>query len=230
MSGSLKKCALITGGSNGIGFAIAKKFSENNIEVIIADIKQPVKEITNVTFHYCDVSKGDEVNKLYAAIYPLIPDILVLNAGIGIHEHLTEGDPEKWASVLNINILGVLRCIRAFVPPMENKKKANVVFISSVAAKKAYSYGGVYAASKAAVAMIADTLRIETKPNIAITTIVAGVTDTAFFNDRTDRDHLFKNCGSLQAKDIADDVFYAISQPPGKTINSIMTRPSGQEF
>ena len=126
--------------------------------------------------------------------------------------------------------MGVLRCIRAFVPPMQDMSKANVVFISSVAAKQPYNFGGVYGASKAAVEMIADTLRIETAPHIAITTIVSGITNTGFFKDRTDRDTLFKDTGSLNAEHIADDVFYTINQPPGKCINAIITRPSGQEF
>ena len=230
MASLSKRTALITGGSNGIGLAIAKKLSDNGIAVTIADIVPPLQQDINHNFRYCDVTKGRDVDMLFSAMHTNLPDILVLSAGKGIHERLTEGDPEKWESVINLNIMGVLRCIRAFVPSMQDMSKANVIFISSVAAKQPYRYGSVYGASKAAVEMIAETLRIETAPHIAITTIVAGSTDTGFFKDRTDRDTLFKDSGSLNAEHIADDVFYAISQPPGKCINAIITRPSGQEF
>jgi len=225
-----KQTALITGGSNGIGFAIAEKFIENGIKVTIADIVPPSLTFTGLTYRYCDVTNNKDVDSLFAGMQSCLPDILVLNAGKGIHERLTEGDPEKWAAVVNLNIMGILRCIRAFVPPMQKNQTGKVVFISSVAAKKPYAYGGVYAASKAAVDSIAETLRIETMPFIGVTTIVAGITNTGFFSNRPDKDLLMQQAGFMQPQDIAEDVYYAISKPAGSSINSIMARPSGQEF
>jgi len=224
------RLALITGGSSGIGFAIAEKLAANGIEVTIADVVPPSKIIPHITYKYCDVTKGEDVDKLFADMLPNLPNVLVLSAGKGIHERLTEGDPEKWKDVLDLNIMGLLRCIRAFVPAMQEKQNGNVVFISSVAANKPYAYGGVYTASKAAINSIAETLRMETMPHIAVSTVQAGITNTHFFKDRADKDSMMQHTGSLHAKDIADDVFYIISQPPGKTINTIITRPSGQEF
>ena len=154
MPNSEKRTALITGGSSGIGFAIAEKLASNGIAVTIADIIAPIQQGLKCNFQYCDVSNGKDVDTLFKKMILQLPDILILSAGKGIHERLTEGDPEKWASVLNLNIMGVLRCIRAFVPPMQDRKKGNVVFMSSVAAKQAYSYGGIYGASKTAIEII----------------------------------------------------------------------------
>jgi NADP-dependent 3-hydroxy acid dehydrogenase YdfG len=78
-----------------------------------------------------------------------IPKILISNAGQGIHEKLLEGDPEKWAKVIEINLLGALRFVRAFVPDRLDRKSGSVFFISSTAAPRPYEYGAIYAASKA---------------------------------------------------------------------------------
>jgi NADP-dependent 3-hydroxy acid dehydrogenase YdfG len=161
-----------------------------------------------------------------------LPDVLVLNAGKGIHEQLAEGDPEKWLDVFQLNVMGVLRCIRAFIPPMKEKKKGHVVFISSVAAAKAYTYGGVYSASKAAVEMIAETLRLETLPHIKVTVVAAGVTDTGFFENQVSGHSSVEDIGmgSLSADDIAEDVVHAINKKRGADINKIIIRPTGQDF
>lgn len=226
--------ALVTGGSGGIGWAIAQKLASGNNTVVIADIVPPAGEHENIIYWQCDVRKGEDVNGLYLALLQQykLPDILVLNAGKGIHEQLSEGDPEKWLDVLNLNVMGALRCIRAFVPPMKEQKKGHVVFISSVAATQPYTYGGIYSASKAALEMIAETLRLETLPDIKVTVVAAGITDTGFFNNQVSG-HTSVNdigMGSLSAQDIAEDVFYALQKKGTATLNKIITRPSGQNF
>jgi NADP-dependent 3-hydroxy acid dehydrogenase YdfG len=226
--------AIVTGGSGGIGKAIALKLADNGITVVVADIVALDKEYKNLIYRECDVTNGEAVDSLYGWTISNVgePNILILNAGRGIHERLTEGDPEKWQNILHLNVMGVLRCIRAFVPLLEKNGKGDVIFISSVSANQPYSYGGVYSASKAAVNMIAETLRIETQPNVRVTIVNAGITDTGFFENQvsghTNVDDI--GMGSLGAEDVADDVFYAISKKNGTSINSITTRPSGQNF
>ena len=223
------RIALVTGGSRGIGNAIALKLATENFKVVIADITSPEKTHENITYYYCDLTKGKDIDKLHSDVLGEIgePDLIVLNAGIGIHELLTEGDPEKWQYLININVMAALRCIRSFVPLLVKNKKGDVVFISSVAANKPYCYGGIYSASKTALDMIAETLRLETSPCIRVTIIRAGATATNFFSTSG---NLPKDNGILHAEDIAEDVFYAINKPDGKQINMIITRPANQEF
>jgi len=234
LASSSSSVALVTGGSGGIGLAIARKFAAANLQVVTADIVEPLQEDEELLYKECDVSKGYDVDSLYAWMNSNtgLPDILVLNAGKGIHEQLLEGDPEKWLDVLNLNVMGVLRCIRAFVPAMKEKKRGHVVFISSIAAVNAYTYGGVYSASKAAIEMIAETLRLEVMPDVKVTVIAAGVTDTGFFENQISGNTTIEELGMghLSAEDIADDVLYAISKRGGAAINKITTRPAAQEF
>ncbi len=227
------KVALVTGGASGIGRAIAEKLADNNFQVVVADINPPVSR-QNQLHRHCDVSDGPQVDDLFSWMQNNtgLPQVLILNAGKGIHELLAQGDPEKWQEIFNINVMGALRCIRSFVPPMLASGVGHVVFISSVAAGKAYTYGGVYGASKAALDQIAETLRLEVLPHVQVTVVAAGITDSEFHKDHRSgtTNAELRGSGHLSAEDLADDVFYAISKRSGAAIHKIITRPSGQEF
>src|SRR5690606_10823913 len=157
-----KKIAVITGGSSGIGKAILSTLAKQGYTVINADINSPENNI-GATHCFCDVTDARDIAKLYELVSSKygIPDVLVSNAGQGIHEKIAEGDPEKWAKVIDVNLMGSLRLVRAFLPDMLRVRGGTVIFISSTAAQRAYPYGGIYASSKAALNMIAKTLQLE---------------------------------------------------------------------
>lgn len=159
------------------------------------------------------------------------PDILVSCAGVGIHERLTEGDPVKWAQVMEVNVLGALRLIRAFVPGML-AEGGDVVIISSVAAAAAFPWGGPYAASKAALEMLAETLRLEVLPTVRVTTLAPGVVDTAFFAHMVSGNQSVEEIGfgALSAEQVAELVAYAVSRPSNMVLNHLTVRPRGQAF
>ncbi|HEX8270578.1 MAG TPA: SDR family oxidoreductase [Flavobacterium sp.] len=229
-----KRIALVTGGSNGIGSAICSRLSKNNYTVINADILTPEQEFPEVIYRKCDVREGNEIDSLFEWFSENVglPSVVILNAGQGIHERLTEGDPGKWENIIRLNLLAPLRCIRAFVPPMQEQKSGHVIFISSVSAMQPYQYGGVYSASKAALEMIAETLRLETAPDIKVTVIAAGITDTKFFEYQISGSDSIESIGmgAISANDVADDVLYALSKTGSAAINKIITRPAGQSF
>ncbi|GAA5030426.1 putative oxidoreductase [Marivirga lumbricoides] len=228
--------AIVTGGSSGIGKAISIKLAEEGITVIIADIAFPDHTHENIHFRLCNVTLGDEVDSFYQWVLENVgvPDILILNAGRGIHEKLTEGDPEKWFYIFNLNVMGALRLIRRFVPKMVERESGKVIFISSVSEGNSYTYGGIYSASKAALENVAETLRLETSPHINVSIIAAGITETDFFNNQISghSKNPIEEIGmsSLSSEDIADDVLYTISKKGEASINKIVTRPVGQTF
>jgi NADP-dependent 3-hydroxy acid dehydrogenase YdfG len=228
------RLAIVTGGSSGIGHAIATKLQQQKITVVIADKVEPSDNNTNLIFKKCDVTSSEDVDNLYAWVHENYgtPDYLVLNAGQGIQEKLTEGDPEKWQKVININLMGPLRFIRAFTPKMLERKSGNVIFISSVSANQPHPYGGIYAASKTALEVIAETLRLETLPHLNVTIVSPGIVKTNFFeheiSGRNDINEM--GMGHLSAEEIADDVLYVINKKKGSSINKIITRPTLQTF
>jgi NADP-dependent 3-hydroxy acid dehydrogenase YdfG len=226
--------AIVSGGSSGIGLAIAKKLQQAGAQTAVADIAPMPALPESPLFFSCDITQASQVRDLYKQVTQDIghPDILVSNAGQGIHEKLAEGDPEKWQGILNLNVMGALRLVRAFVPGMLEKGFGDVVFISSVAAGQAYPYGGIYAATKSALQTIAETLRQEVMPTVRITTLAPGVTDTAFFDHTVSGFHTPQDLGygALPPDTIADMVVYALSQPQEISVNHITIRPTRQPF
>ncbi|WP_187264095.1 SDR family oxidoreductase [Pontibacter beigongshangensis] len=234
MSYLIGKRALVSGGGSGIGLAIAGKLSEAGVQTVIADIL-PVNDLPPQTLSFlCDVASGPQVDTLFAELIGQVgqPDILVCCAGRGIHEKLAEGDPEKWQQIINTNLTGALRLVRAFVPGMIAAGQGHVVFLSSVAARHAYPYGGIYAASKAALEVVAETLRQEVLPAIRVTVVAPGVTDTSFFENTVSGSHTAADIGygALSPANVADAVLFALRQPAGVSVNQITIRPDSQPF
>src|SRR5690606_600450 len=115
-----RSTALIPGGSSGIGNSLVKKFSEAKLRTAFADIKAPEITVQGTHFFNIDITKGDQIDLLYQNVIEVIgaPDILICNAGQGIHERLSEGDPELWLKIINLNVCGALRIVRSFLPDM----------------------------------------------------------------------------------------------------------------
>ncbi len=230
-----QRTALITGGASGIGLAIAKKMLKEQVQVMVADLHQPQEVMpTGLHFHQCDVTDGKQVDNLYITAKENhgLPDILVCNAGRGLHEKLTEGDPQKWQQTLEVNVMGALRCIRSFVPDMLRNGYGDVVFISSVSAGQAYPYGGIYAASKAALEVIAETLRLEVRPMVRVLVVAPGAINTPFFENMLSGQQSLDQLDleAIGANEVADSVWYGISKSRETTINKIIIRPAGQAF
>lgn len=230
------RLALVTGASSGIGKAIADALYEQNARIINADIREPHTELTGKTNRYfffrTDIASGEEMQQLFRRVSTEVghPDILVCNAGKGVHERLSEGDPEKWFEVISTNLMGTLRVLRAFLPGMLQKGRGDIVMISSVAAHNAYTYGGIYSATKAALDMVAQTLRLELAEKVRVTVIAPGVVDTSFFENMNGGGLSVEGIGqgALLPAEVADAVLYALSRPFEQVINNITLRPVKQ--
>lgn len=229
------KTTLVSGGAGGIGFAIAQAQARAGSHTIIADIHEPAKLPENLHYHQTDITSPSSIEQLYQFLQQqnLIPDLIVCNAGRGISERLAEGDPEKWQSIFNLNVIGHLRLIRSYLPQMlEKPNNTDIVFISSVAARKPHEWGGIYAASKAALQSIAETLRLEVQPKIRVSSVLPGVVNTHFFENMIGGNQSAGDYGwgSLKPEDVADAVQYIISRPAGVAVNELTIRPSAQPF
>jgi NADP-dependent 3-hydroxy acid dehydrogenase YdfG len=229
----IKKVALVTGGSSGIGKAVVEKLLIQNYHVVNADITaEYANNDSRYFFKKTDITIGEQVQQLFDYTHTEVglPDILICNAGKGIHERLSEGDPEKWFKVINLNIMGTLRILRSFLPALNQNIHSHIIIVSSVSSKNPYEYGGIYAATKAALDMISETLRIETK--IKVTLISPGIVDTNFFNNLESGEMDIKSIGfgALHPDDVADAIIYALNVDSGVTINQITLRPNNQIF
>lgn len=228
---SKKKIAVITGGSSGIGKAISDNFLKEGYIVVNADIKPPSNG-GGADYVPCDVTLSQDMEGLYHHVISKygIPDALISNAGQGIHEKISEGDPEKWARVININVMGSLRFVRAFLPEMLQRKKGDIIFISSTAGNQVFAYGGIYSASKAALNMVAKTLRLEVEGILRVCLVCPGVVDTSFFRHMIGSDHGVEEIGwgSLSARQVAELVSMIVHLPESLHIPEISLCPPKQ--
>lgn len=230
MSETSSRKAVVTGGASGIGRSIVKKFTGAGIETVTVDTNEPGDLPGH--FYPADLTRPDEIADFCDNVRETFgsPDILVCNAGRGIHEKLTEGDPDTWEEIFRLNVFSSFRLIRALVPAMVENERGDVVFISSVSSDRAYEYGGIYAATKAAVDQIAETLRLEVQPSVRVTAIRPGVVDTRFFENMIHGTQTPEDIGwgALSPDKVADSVLYAVSQPPDTALNNIVIRPAAQ--
>lgn len=228
-----KRKAIVSGGSSGIGKAIAEAMATEGAEVAIADINSLESSDFRHHFFKCDVSSGKDIDSLFSSVTGAIgdPDIIVCNAGTGVLEKLSEGDPEKWQKIINTNLMGTLRLLRAFLPGMK-VKGGDVVFISSVSAFKATPYNGVYGATKVGIDMIAETLRLEELPKVRVLTIYPGVVDTRFAYNSLSESPTPEDLGygCIPPEEIGKAVVNAITSPTNISYNQIVIRPTLQPF
>ena len=167
------KSALITGGSRGLGKAIAGAFSARGADVIICGRKQEnldkaVKEFQDaghmVKAHVTNVGKPGQVAQLFEKIQADVEklDILVNNVGMNIlTPSVTGADPALWDKIMETNLKGTFLTSSAAVGLMKKAGKGKIINISSIAAKKAAMGMGIYCVAKAGVEMLTKVLAIE---------------------------------------------------------------------
>ena len=241
------KTAFITGASSGIGEACARKFAENGYRLILnarrADKLHEVAEEmkrahgTEVLELVFDVRNREEalkaVETLPAAWREI--DVLVNNAGLALgleKEH--EGDFADWETMIDTNIKGLLTITRAVVPMMVKQGKGHIINIGSVAGDAAYANGAVYCATKAAVKVLGDGLRIDLADTpLRVTTIKPGLVETnfsvvRFHGDKQRADNVYKGIKPLTGADVADCVWFAASAPEHVQVAEILVLATHQ--
>lgn len=156
------KKALITGGTKGIGSAIAKEFIELGASVIIVSRNEP-KEFSNGHFIKTDLSKIAELERLVTKIKQDwgYLDILVNNVGMNIRKKTDEYSKEEYDKIINTNLLSVFELSRLCYPLLKKSTQGNIINISSVAGQKHIRTGSIYGMTKAAMIQLTKNLAAE---------------------------------------------------------------------
>lgn len=236
----MKKIALITGASSGIGEACARKFAEGGYDLILtarraeklAELKAELEaEGTKVKTLTFDVRDAEAAEKAVDSLEPEWRkiDVLINNAGLALGlDKEYEGDPDDWNTMIDTNIKGLLTMTRLIVPGMVERNEGHVINIGSVAGDAAYAKGNVYCATKAAVKTITDGLRIDlAETAVRVTNLKPGLVETNFSNvrfhgDNQRADNVYKGITPLTGADIADVAFYAASAPKHVQIAEVL--------
>ncbi|MBQ5530017.1 MAG: SDR family NAD(P)-dependent oxidoreductase [Bacteroidales bacterium] len=237
----MNKTVLITGATSGIGAACARKFAGAGYRVIITARRAEQlavmagdlqREFGVEALPLCfDVRDRDAVKRALDSIPAAWRDIDVLinNAGLALGlEPEYVGDFTDWETMIDTNVKGLLYMTRLVVPGMVERLKGHVINIGSVAGDAAYAGGAVYCATKAAVKVLSDGLRIDLAHTpVRVTNLKPGLVETNFSNVRfhgdTDRaSNVYKGIQPLTGDDIADVALYAAQAPAHVQIAEVL--------
>jgi len=242
----MKKIALVTGATSGIGEACARKLAENEYNVIItgrrtdrleavaAELRALGAEVMSLVFDVRDRKAATAAIQGLPAEWQEI-DVLVNNAGgaMGLEPEY-EGNFEDWDTMIDANIKGLLTMTRLVVPGMVERDRGHVVNIGSVAGDAAYAGGNVYCATKSAVKALSDGLRIDVAhTRVRVTNIKPGLVETnfsviRFHGDKERADNVYKGIKPLTGKDIAESVYFAVSAPEHVQVAEILVLATHQ--
>jgi NADP-dependent 3-hydroxy acid dehydrogenase YdfG len=229
--------ALVTGASSGIGAATVRALAREGFETIAAArrlqrCEELAAEVGGRALRL-DVSDPESV----AALAGAVPEVAVVvhSAGgaLGL-DPIADADEEKWLTMYESNVVGVMRVTKALLPALERSGDGRVVVIGSVAGVEVYPGGAGYTAAKHAAHAVTQTLRLELlgKP-IRVTEVAPGLVETEFSMVRFDGDEkraadLYRGLKPLTAEDVAEVIAFAITRPPHVDIDYIGVKPTAQ--
>jgi NADP-dependent 3-hydroxy acid dehydrogenase YdfG len=228
---------LITGGTTGIGRAVARLFALEGAAVFIfgrhaAELKDALASIretgANAKGTTADVARAEDVHQVFDLVQEQLGglDVLVANAGIS-GEGIADMAEADWRYVLETNLAGYLACAHAAVRAMRKTGGGHIVFIGSVSADARDEGSSTYVATKAGIQGFAESFGREVaKHKIKVSLIEPGSTGASLKDDDTDkqRKRIQRN-EMLRAEDIAVACHYVLSQPERCVVNRLVVNP-----
>ncbi|MGL4740057.1 MAG: SDR family oxidoreductase [Sarcina sp.] len=237
----MKKLAVVTGASSGIGKAIAVKLSNLGHPLLIISRRKHLLEELNLPNTICKQVDVTNLNDLSLAIKEAEEkygptDLLVNNAGVMLLGKANIQDISEWNQMVDTNIKGVLNGIHCVLDDMKNNNCGTIINISSIAGRKTFENHSIYCGTKFAIHAISDGIREEVaKNNVRVSVIAPGVVETSLLKHTTDSQ--IKNdyvkmkkeiSGGLEAENIADMVLFLYNQPQNICIREIVIAPTQQ--
>lgn len=241
----MRKTALITGATSGIGKATAELFAQEGFRLVLCGRRQPrLDELENtlssqtdlITLNF-DVRNREEVFKAIENLPNSFSeiDILINNAG-NAHglDTIENGNLDDWDAMLDINVKGLLYVSKAVMGGMITRKTGHIINIGSLAGKEVYPKGNVYCASKYAVDAINQGMRKDLNAyGIRVGAINPGLVETEFsdvrFKGDTERAKtVYQGYDALKAQDIADIIHFVVTRPYHVNIADLLVLPTAQ--
>jgi 3-oxoacyl-[acyl-carrier protein] reductase len=225
--------AIVTGGSKGIGLAIARALLERGMQLVIsarkqdqlARAQQQLGGSSRVHVVRGDVSVPGDAERLVGAAVQRFGavDILVNNAGVGKFANASDLTVEDWRQVIDTNLSGVFYCSRAAIPEMRRRGGGWIINISSLAGKNAFAGGSAYCASKAGLNAFSEALMQEVRyDNIRVSYVMPGSVSTGFGDRGVGGEADWK----LAPEDVARVVVDLIEHDPRSLPSRVELRPS----
>jgi NAD(P)-dependent dehydrogenase (short-subunit alcohol dehydrogenase family) len=229
------KVAVVTGGSRGIGLAIARALLDRGASVMITGTSeqhltdasrglQSAARGGSVIAHLADVRKYDEVDGMLneaASRFGGI-DVLVNNAGVGVFARVSEMSVEQWNDVIETNLTGVFYCCHAALPHLRNRGGGWIINISSLSGTNPFPEGAAYCASKAGLNAFSESLMQEVRHDgIRVAYVMPGSVNTAFSSQQPSGQDW-----KLAPEDVAEVVSDLLAHPSRSLPSRVEIRPA----
>jgi 3-oxoacyl-[acyl-carrier protein] reductase len=239
------RAAIVTGGAQGIGLAIAQRLLSSGARVSIWDANEQeltkavasLKALGNVDGELVDVTSASRVEAAHRNSLARLGkiDILVANAGIAGPNHKTWDYPiDAWREVLEINLTGIFLCCKTVLPQMLEHNYGRIVNVASIAGKEGNPNASAYSASKAGVVALTKSLGKETaNKNIAVNCITPAAARTRIFEQMT-QEHIdfmlskIPRARFLEVQEIAAMVAWLVSEENSFTTGAVFDLSGGR--
>ena len=220
----------MTGGSRGIGLAIARALVRSDANVMITGTKEKpladaVRELgAKAAAQTANVRDYADVERAFGAAASKFGgiDILVNNAGVGVFTPVANMSVEQWHDVIDTNLTGVFYCSRAALPYMRKRGGGWIISISSLSGTNPFANGGAYCASKAALNAFSESLMQEVRHDgIRVATVAPGSVNTSFGGHETPGSDW-----KLSPDDVAEVVVDLLAHPARSLPSRVEIRPA----
>ena len=241
------KWVLITGASSGFGAEAARAFGEEGANLLLGArrmdrLEQALDQArragsSEAHAFALDVTRTPSVEKFVGWARGLTSrvDVLVNNAGLALGlEPVAEGKEEDWQTMMDTNVVGLLRMTRAVLPLMLGHPGGVIINVGSIAGRVAYEGGAAYCASKAGELQISRALRLELSgTGLRVTSIDPGMAETEFSlvrfkGDATRAKKVYEGVNPLTGRDVAEAMVWAASRPPHVCIDELLIKATDQ--
>lgn len=227
------KIAVVTGGSKGIGYAIAESLLKEGATVFIcardkSQLKRAMESLSSfgrVEGEICDVRSESQVRVMLDECVRLFGgvDILINNAGVGLSKMVEETSPDDFRWVLETNLFGVFHTCHHAIPLIKQRSGGHIINVSSLAGQNAHPKMSAYNASKFALNGFTEALMQEVRPdNIKVSLICPGSVNTEFGSGTISDE----NAWQIQPEDIAEVVIELLKQKSNALTSKVEIRPS----
>jgi uncharacterized protein len=219
------KNVLITGGSTGIGAALARELAArgNRLTLVANDAERLAATAdslraagASVVTHAADLSRSADVDALASAVLAAGgTDVLVNNAGYGVYRTFEAEDPDEIDRLLTVNLVSHVRLTKRLLGPMVQRRSGAISFVASIAGKLPITPNATYCAAKHGMFGLAEALRYELRRfGIEVTTVCPGRVDTPFFDHPTFRERALgpENRTALPVEKVAAAAIRAIER------------------
>jgi 2-dehydro-3-deoxy-L-rhamnonate dehydrogenase (NAD+) len=215
---------LVTGGSSGLGAAIAAAVRDEGGTPVVLDVKEPRD---GLAFERVDLARPRETEEAVRRIADERGGLaaVVTAAGIDSCGDLGDVDGEAWDRVVTVNLLGTAAVVRAAFPHLE-RSRGRVVTVASTLGVRALPAATAYCASKFGVVGFTRALAAESGDRVGVTLLLPGGMQTPFFDDRPEEFKPAPDQHLNRPEDVARTVIFALRQPPGCELREVLVAPA----